>query len=266
MNSRSRFLGHSPDRVIAQIRRRAPSWFELAEEALTLCSGLLGRIRPRGNDGQRVLVAILYRRLVSSAEAVLLLAERGMHTEALVLRRSTMEALFVLGALWQQPELVSVYVDNDTHRRRDIYKNIRKASATVRNNLGSTLIIDDLDPMIRDLDQQTKGKRYLSVEQFAQAAGLHDHYLTDYCLLSEAAHHVARDLERNIGARTDDSIEAILWGPEREEPFRLLFPTIDHLMMATFVMNKLFKLNIKRQLDQISAKSRVLSEAVANDG
>lgn len=140
----NRYLGPDPARMIQQIRERAPEWFTLADDVASFCSDLLPDIEAGVNDGQQVLSAVLFRRGLSAFEAVLLLAERGMHTEGLVRRRSMLEALFVLGAIWRQPDLVRTYVQNDQHRRRDIYKNLRKSSPDSRRGL--TAWITDEEP------------------------------------------------------------------------------------------------------------------------
>ncbi len=256
----NRYLGPDPPRMIQQIRERAPGWFMLADDVATFCSDLVPRIAPDINNGQQVLSAVLYRRILSAFEGVLLLAERGMHTEGLVLRRAMLEALFVLGAIWQQPNLVRTYVQNDQHRRRDIYKNLRKTSPESRRQASAWITDEELDKTIGDLTQATKGLNYLSVEQFAQAAKLHDIYLTDYCLLSEAAHHVARDLERQVTVGQNDEIESIIWGPERETPFKLIFPAIDKILMATHVISQIFGLDVKEKFEFFSRRSRQQSE------
>jgi hypothetical protein len=203
---------------------------------------------------------VLFRRILSTFEAVILTAERGMHTEGMVLRRSMLEGLFVLGAIWQQPDLVRTYVQNDQHRRRNIYVKLLKTSRESRRRVSAWITDEELDKQIAALTQAIKGVRYLSVKQFSQAAKLHDLYLTDYSLLSEAAHHVARDLERQITVAEDDEIESVIWGPEAEPPFKLLFPAIDQMLMATLVVSKVFGLYIKEKVDQFSGQSRELSE------
>ena len=264
----NRYLGPNPGLMIRQIRERAPGWFALADDVATFCSNLVPRIVSDVNDGQHVLSAVLYRRVLSAFEGVLLLAERGMHTEGLVLRRAMLEALFVLGAIWQQPNLVRTYVQNDQHRRRDIYKNLRKTSPESRQRVSAWITDEELDKTIGELTQSTKGLTYLSVEQFAQAAKLHDIYLTDYCLLSEAAHHVARDLERQVTVDQNDEIESIIWGPEREPPFKLLFPATDNMLMTTHVISQIFGLDVKERFEFFSRRSRELSEVdeVRTDG
>ena len=255
----SRYLGLDPASTIARVRSRAPGWFALAEDVAQFCSDLLPQIEANNSDGQQVLSAVLFRRTLSTFEAVILTAERGMHTEGMVLRRSMLEGLFVLGAIWQQPDLVRAYVQTDQHRRRDIYTNLRKTSPESRRNVSAWITDEELDKEIAELTEATKGARYLSVEQFSQCAKLHDLYLTDYSVLSEAAHHAARDLERQVTVDHDE-IESIIWGPEAEPPFKLLFPATDQMLMATHIISKIFKLDIKEKFDHFSARSRQLSD------
>ena len=256
----SRYLGPDPVRMMRQIRERAPGWFSLADDVATFCSDLVPKIRPNVNDGQHVLGAVLYRRILSAFEGVLLFAERGMHTEGLILRRAMLEALFVLGAMWQQPDLVRTYVRNDQHRRRDIYKNLKQSSPESRRRVSAWITDEELDKAISELTQATKGVTYLSVEQFAMAARLHDAYLSDYCLLSETAHHVVRDLERQVTVGRDHEIESIIWGPEQEPPFKLLFPATDQMLMAAHVISKIYGLDAKEKFEFFSRRSRELSE------
>lgn len=260
------FLGREEATAIKQIRARSPAgWFELADDVAVFCDGLLPTISPSLENGQEVLSAVLYRRVMSAFEAVLLLAERGLHTEGLVVRRAMLEALFVLRAIWQHPDLVRTYVLNDLHRRRDIYKNLLKRSTESRSRVSQWITDDELNRQIKALATETKGVTYLGVEGYAQRAKLHDLYLTDYCILSEAAHHVAKDLERQLHVDSDDNIAAVIWGPEPVPPVKLLFPAIDQMLMATYAVTKLFTLDVKGLLDALSGRCRTLAEAETGD-
>lgn len=72
---------------------------------------------------------------------------------------------------------------------------------------------------------------------------------------------MARDLERQVNVGQDDEIESVIWGPEREPPFKLLFPATDQMLMATHVISKVFGLDVKNKFESFSARSCQLSEA-----
>lgn len=243
-----------------QIRERSSGWFELAEATNEFCHRLLLKLEPHKNIGVEVLSAILFKRILCAFQAVVILTERGMFTEAKAQRRSMLEALFVLGGIWQQPELVSIYVRNDQHRRLKVYQNIKKLSKEARErfNVASD---DEIEKHIAELSAATKGVQYLSVESFAQAAHLHDLYLSDYSVLSEVSHHVAKDLEQTLELNAHDEIKGLQWGPEDGSPFHLLFPAVDQMVMAAHVAGKLFSIDIEDERDTLSARSRALSGA-----
>lgn len=245
--------------AIAAIRGRSPGWFVLADSVAIFSDQLIDRIQPMRDDGQQVLCALLFRRLLSAYQAVIILAERGMHTEGLIQRRGMIEALFTLGAMWQQPATVQDYIRNDLHRRRDIYKNLLKASAEMRKTVSASISETELLRQSDELTIQTKGITYLSVEEFSQRAKLHDLYLTDYCILSEASHHVARDIERHVIVNTGGDIEELIWGIESEPPFNLLFPATDQMLIGIHVVDKLFALGIANNIKELSDESKRLS-------
>ena len=95
----NRYLGTDSTEAIAQVRAREPEWFALAEDVGSHVGDLMCSLQvPHGNE-RLLLAALLYRRIAGAFEAVVVLAERGMHTEGLTTRRAMLEAMFVLGPL-----------------------------------------------------------------------------------------------------------------------------------------------------------------------
>lgn len=236
----NRYLGTNPEVSIRGIREREPDWFKLADDVASFAGDLIYRLNVPQGDERLLLAALLYRRVAGAFEAVLALAERGMHTEGLSAHRSLLEALFVLGAIINQPDLVKVYLKNDEHRRRDIFKKIKKLSPTLRKALTPEFLPDVIEERLVELEASAKGATYMGVEQYAQAAKLHDIYLTDYSFLSEAAHHVAKDLERQIAVNAAGDVDGIYWGPESALPSSLLSPALEHMLVAAKATEILF--------------------------
>lgn len=237
------FLGQEEATAIKQIRARSLGWFELADDVEVFCDGLLPTISLSPENGQEVLSAALYRRVMSAFVAVLLMAERGLHTEGSVVRRAMLEALFVLGAIREQPDLVRTYALNDLYRRKRIYKNLVTRSRDGQSRVSKWITDEELKRQIAALKTATKGLRHMRPKEYAQEAKLDHLYLTDYCILSEAAHHVGKDLERQLLVDSDDNIAAVIWGPEPVPPVKLLRPAIHQMLMATDAVTKLFKLD-----------------------
>ncbi len=175
-----------------------------------------------------------------------------MLTEALTQRRGMLEALFVLGALWQKPEIVEDYINNDILRRRDIYLNIQKSSKKSREAVSNFISEDELNEIIKDLQEKSKNIKYLSVKKYSCEAKLYDLFLTDYSILSEAAHHVTKDLERHIEIDDKDEIKSLIWGPENCKPVEILFPSVDHMLKAIHIVGNIFNLDTEGELSSFS--------------
>lgn len=259
-----RYLGTDPASEIARVRAREPDWFALADEVASYAGELIFRLKVRRGNELLLLSAVLYRRIAGSFEAVIALAERGLHTEGLATRRSLLEALFVLGAIHKNPALVQAHLLMDMHRRRDIFKNIKKLSSKLKNALPPELSQENVDKTVAELECAAKGIPYFGPEQYAQAAGLHDTYLTDYSFLSEAAHHVAKDIERNISVDNDGDVDGLYWGPGRDPPSALLFPAIEHALIAVDTTEKMFKLKSSSSFKKLRKQAQQMFKHAAS--
>ena len=258
----NRYLGSSPAEAIADIRRQGAQWFALAEDVATYIGGLIEHLQvPTGNDAL-LLAALLLRRVAGAFEAVIVLAERGMHTEGLAVRRALLEALFVLGAIHNQPVLVETYMKNDQHRRRDIFKKIKKLNPKIRAALAPELTPDMVDRNIAELESAAKGTTYLGPEQYAQAAKLYDQYLTDYSFLSEATHHAAKDLERNVSLGSDGLVNGVYWGPEPNAPATLLSPATEHALVAASAALGMFGLGQPSEFTELFRRAEQMFEQI----
>lgn len=240
-SSEFRFLGADDTQAVLSVRQSNAAWFDLANRAAVEASRLLSAISVHRGDVRELLAALLFQRVVVGFEAVLVLGERGMHTQALVQRRSMLEALFVLGAIWNKPELAERYLAADSAR---VLKNLRRMEqlpAQIFDALRPEITRDSLKEKIAQL-KTTAPKSVPSVADYAEAAELQLYYLTDYAFSSEAAHHVAKDLERHIHVDEDGDIDGFSWGPEDVSAAVLLLQAVEYLLLASVAVEKLFGL------------------------
>jgi Family of unknown function (DUF5677) len=238
----NRYLGTDPIHCIRLVRARDPAAFSLAEDLAAYAGDLLHDLVLPKTDQRFLLAALLFRRIVAGFETIIALAERGLHTDGLNVRRAQLEALFVLGAITKDSALVDTYLKGDAHRRRDIFKRIKKLQPEIRARLAPEMSPEVVDGKIVELEAAAKGSRYMGPEKWANAAGLSAWYLTDYSFLSGASHHAAKDLERHLAAGSDGSVEAIHWGPEPDPPSTLIGPAGDYLLIAADAIHHLFSL------------------------
>lgn len=251
----NRYLGPDPYALIQQVRTRDPAWFSHAEAVANCAGDLIQRLHVHRGNLRELLGALLYRRVASGFEAVLALAERGMHTEGLAQRRSMLEALFVLGAIWKQPDLAAKYLLDDQHRRLKIFKNIKRLPTGIQQSLAPELPIESIDQKITALTAATAGSTPTTVADYAKAAELFGYYLTDYSFASEAAHHLAKDLERQIALDKEGDVDAVYWGPEAEAPSKLLPNAVEFMLMAVAATVDLFGITVPEELNTLRKRS-----------
>lgn len=256
----NRYLGPNPELTIQQIRDEEPYCFNFAEEVANYLSNLIFEVKLHKGDLRQFLIALLFRRVASAFDAVMLMAERGMYTEGLTARRSLLEAIFVLGAICNKPELVQVYLHNDQHRLRDFLKHIKKAKPAIQTALAPELDSKAVDAQIAQLHASTIHHPYMSTESYAMAAQLHDYYL-DYSILSAATHHVAKDVERQIAVDSNGEVNGIYWGPEGKPASALLTPAIDHVLLAARLTENAFGLEKSEQLTKLTEEADKLFES-----
>lgn len=257
----NRYLGADPNASMREILDRDPIWFKHVSAVSVCATDLISQLNVQRGSIRQLLSAVLYRRIASAYEAVIVLAERGMYTEGLIQRRSMLEGLFVLGAIWKKPSLVEKYLEDDQHRVLRILKNIKKTSPMIQDVIAPTLSPLLLDKKVEGLISSTAGSDATRTAAYAQAAGLYDYYLTDYSFASEASHHVAKDLERQIALGEDGNIDGIYWGPEAEPPSELLSNAVDYMLKAIAVVEDLFELGTSEVAVYLRARTDELNES-----
>jgi hypothetical protein len=235
-------------------------WIALTEDVLTFGINTINSVSVDSNNGLQVLTSILFRRVVFGLEAVSLLVKHKLLTEARLQRRGMLEALFTLGALWKQPQTVSDFINNDIHRMIKLYKNIKYTSKKFKDfHLGGISKVE-IEKILINLKNKKTGQ-YLSIKSLSQKAELYDLFLSDYAILSESAHHLAKDLERHVSVDKKNNILGFLVEDETTTAKDILFPAIDHTLMALDAISDIFAINISSDINQFSERVNELRKS-----
>lgn len=255
-----RYLGQDPASVIAHLRGRAPDWFGHAEAIAGYASSLLQRLKVHRGNVRELLASLLFQRIAAGFEAVLVLAERGMHTQGLVQRRSMLEALFVLGAIFQKPDFVDRFLAADNARVLGVYKHISRLPPEIQAALEPEITLPLIEAKITEFRGRAGASKGPSAAEYAKAADLETYYLTDYSFSSEAAHSVAKDLERHIHVDEEGDVIGMRWGPEDIPASELLMLAMDYALMACFAVEQLFGIGPAAELERLRSRSNQLIE------
>ena len=169
--------------------------------------------------------------------------------------------LFVLGAIVNDVEYVDRFLSADEARVLGIHKKIRRLPLSVREALEPEITRSQVEAKITDLEGRIGGRRAPSAADYAKVAGLETYYLTDYSFSSEAAHNVAKDLERHIELDSEGGIDGLRWGPEDVPVSELFVHAVDYALMACFAVERLFGVGPGAELEHLRARVNTLIES-----
>lgn len=219
-----------------QSATRWPWLYELAKRFIEGANELLQDAEIQAKDSLLVMRALLFGRVITGTEALVALAKAGFSTEADVLFRSNLEALFRLAALVEKPSLLVPYMGEDFPRRRQAMNDIRKLLAPLNPRPNNVVSEEELDTAIEKIDQETtkfrlrhgvERVREMKIWEWVVAGKQFDFFYGKYLMHSNAAHHAARDLERRIARREDgQGVDSISIGIEDKPPIGIVLDAL----------------------------------------
>lgn len=215
------------DRFADATQREHAEAFALADRLLSAAHVLLsGQI---GTDSRCMVLCLLYGRVLSATHAAVVLLRIGRDVEAETVLRGALEAGFRLAAIGRIPERLNDYIAEGPAVRLRAMEDLRAHLADGAPTHDS-VTEESIAEVGRDIDRerqrllqqagQTK-LRKREVYEWARDAGQIDMFRMKYLLLSEAAHHSARDLERALVRRDDNSVEALRFVPDESRDIPL---------------------------------------------
>jgi hypothetical protein len=157
------------------------------------------------NNEVTIAIAALMTRIVETYQGVVIMLERGMTSQARMLVRSQLEALFQMAAMVKNPNLYDSYA---AKHYRSTTSALKAAKRWKQESLQGRLSKEKIDELL--LENETKLKEIetnsLKIYQWAEKAELSDFYNVFYVENSSAIHsdmwalddHVADDGEHGL--------------------------------------------------------------------
>ena len=217
------FLGDSIADFERSIESQYAQFFELYRRTNKIAHEMTFHLEIPNKDGQKVIAAALFIRLLHSFQAVAILAQHGLRLDSETVLRGGLEALFTLNLLCKEKEFLDEYVGSDHVRRRNWFK---VADSTSDPNFESLRRYANSHPEFRPkLEEEIKENSWkeLKVKKIAERSGLISMYDGHYRLLSEAVHTSPHALESLLSFTKDQAPSTFEWGPGTQGlPFTLL--------------------------------------------
>lgn len=200
-------------------------------------------------DGQEVMAACLFMRILNGFQAVIILARLGLVVDAKVVLRGILEALFILKLLCDEAKFVVEYVRTDQAQRLKWMNIAHQNTDPVFDSLRQYATPERMKTLKDELN--TYGIKKLNIENVAKRAKLTTIYNTDYRLLSYEIHSTPRSLEHYTAADQDEIITGFPWGPSDNGLAYILFTAVRVLAIGVDSAAKLFKVDRRKQLAQV---------------
>ena len=250
------FLDPALDGVVNHVRRAHAGYFDFAVRLNELAHRAMFDAKVNRQDLQQLLVATLQHRALTSYQATILLAERGLPSETRVVLRTLLEVTFRIVAISKDKEVGRVYVlEDEIHRRKFINKykmlgeDIRsKASEALLSDLQSTLAQRIKDQDIKEL----------KTFWFARRADMLDFYNTAYAVLSESVHVNVRNLESALHLDEERNIVKLNYGPNDEDFDTHLSTAAEALLIALHAVYSVIDTEFAPQLGQMHKELKSL--------
>ncbi|MBN1006261.1 DUF5677 domain-containing protein [Amphritea pacifica] len=214
------------------------------------------------SDPAQLLSVILFSRVLSTYQASLLVAHRGMKQQLKMLIRCALEPLYPLVAISKDRDFVCKLIESEEVER---CKNIKKIIRYKERNGQEDDDLKEARSLYKELDAKIKKEKLKKISVFdcAQKAELSDWYDTLYALMSSTLHSSIRSLEEALHMDEEQNrILALKNEPEIDSFDDLLIALAECLMNSLLAVSKVLSMNEPEIIEKCSAKIRSLKGAI----
>lgn len=242
------FLGSEITEVVAIVEHRYKRWLDIFEAINLVAWGTQYNFKVHKDDPQEVLMATAYARTLTNTQAVIILAKRGMDTQARVMLRAALEVLFTLKAIAKSRDFALKFMAADDVAQGKVFNKLKTWIAASPQEKDTNEAID------RALAEnkkaiQNSGARRISTEEVSKVGELHSLYLTAYSHFSASVHSNVRDLERHFVVDSDKDISEIRNEPELDN-LGILFSTASEIILIALAgIAELLPISIEQFLE-----------------
>jgi len=207
-------------------------------------------------NGQEVIATLLVIKILNGYQAIYLLSGKGLTTEANILLRTILEALFILKLCCDDKNFIPEYVKTDAKNRLKMMNIARQDLDPVFDSLRNYATEEIRKTLADKISKENIND--LIVEQIAIRAGMHKQYNGAWRLLSSDVHTTPRALEKYAVADNQGNINRFIWGPRTKDINFILLTSAEIIFGAMDLTTKLFKIDKKKELEDFWTKMSAL--------
>ena len=256
------FLSVEIEQVRKRYHQQFPEIFGLIIELSRLAQSMLPMIEGQPRTLKNLFVSAYFIRSLQQCQGAILMAERGMFTEAYTLIRGGLETVFYLGAATRG-------TDFSREMGRDHVKRTRTAATAHiqrMKELDPNADESHLQSVIDTMMAQGIDPEALLIQAVAKKAELSVLYDTLYRQLSNSHAHPTLSSLNSIWEMDENQIpKGVFWGPERGDPDEIVDAlSLDYVVLHQLIFEWLrFKWDaiVDKRLDEIGAKYTAFTKA-----
>ena len=181
------------------------------------------------NNEVKIAIAVLMTRIVETYQGLIIMLERGMTSQARMLVRSQLEALFQMAAMVKNPNLYDSYAAK--HYRSTISA-LKSAKRWKQKSLQGRLSKEQIDELILDNEKKLDEIKAasLNIYQWSEKAGLSDCYNVFYVENSSAIHSDMWSLDDHVSG-SEHGLQ-VNFGPNDFDLYHILRTSISIMISA----------------------------------
>ncbi|MBI5189829.1 MAG: hypothetical protein HZA22_04085 [Nitrospirae bacterium] len=255
------FLGKDAEFYANDIYKTHKDYFDLCYEVNNFVQKEKHQFEPPDDDGQKVIAACLFVRVLNGYQAGVILSKRGLVIESEIMIRSVFESLVYLKNCCSDSGFFKKYIQQDTIRRLKIMNVVVKnyPDDAVFTELRDFANGGEIDRLNSEIASNSIVK--LKIDQLARNVGMMHHYDTVYRVMCDSVHSNVKSLEKYICTQ-DGELNMIDFGPNYTETRFTLVTLVDLMLMALRDIYRLYELEEVNNIDKFIEKLNQLTEAL----
>jgi hypothetical protein len=213
--SNNGFLDLEISGTVQRVRAAHAEIFAFCERLNELAHRSLFSAKVDRHNIRELVLSTLIHKAMTAYQAVVIVAERGLPSEARVLLRTLLEVTFRAGAIAKNPDAARQFVNEDVIRRSKLIRKFKSLSPHLQASADSA----ELDRVLQTLVARIAAERIVERPTlwYAQQAGMEDFYRSAYTLLSEAVHVSIGQLESSLTLDAEGRLLGLTYGPSDED-------------------------------------------------
>lgn len=247
------FLGTQIKDIENQNYQENKMVFDTCYDLNKLANTIKLQLRIHIENGQETVCSCLFVKILNGFQAATILYRYGLESEAKIITRTILEAVFILKAIAKNPEEAAAFVNTDKKKRENLLKLIHEKD---ENNVMESLKATFSKEMYEELKKENKKEKVQSIEvyEWAMKAGLETYHKYAYTCLNADVHTDIRNLEKHLELDEQRNIIGINCIPSTRDISGTLFTACCVLLIALDSIVDIFSLDYEKEINDFHSR------------